>query len=182
MARNPQDVLNELLVLRCQNGNAGAFEVLARSWHPLVLRHAYRLTGRSDAAAEIAQDSWLAVMRGIKRLNDPAAFRGWIYRIVGNKSKDWIRRQQARRHLTERVERESLPATGGDDDADREAAIGKLHAALETLPRERRALLEMHYLERMKVREIAVALSIPAGTVKSRLFHARKQLKECLTR
>ena len=179
--RSQQDVFNDLLVLRCQGGDAGAMEILARTWHPLVLRHAFRLTGQADAAAEIAQDVWLAIVRGLERLNDPAVFRGWVYRIVANKARDWIRGQQARRRLTARVAREPLPVAGDGERSDREAAIGRLRAALETLPEDRRALLSMHYLENMGVREIAVALSIPDGTVKSRLFHARKQLKAFLT-
>ncbi|MCP3960875.1 MAG: RNA polymerase sigma factor [bacterium] len=180
MTRNRQDVFNDLLVLRCQGGDTAALETLARAWHPSMLRHAFRLTGERDAAAEIAQDAWLAIVRGLGRLNDPAVFRGWAYRIVANKSRDWIRRRQARRRLTDRVEREPRPAAADDTD-DREAAIRRLRAALETLPDDRRALLSMHYLEGMGVREIALALSIPPGTVKSRLFHARRQLK-ALTR
>ena len=179
MTRKPQDVFNELLVLQCQGGDTAAMEVLARQWHPLMLRHAFRFTRRSDAAEEIAQDAWLAIVRGLDRLHDPAVFRGWVYRIVSNKARDWIRRTQARRNLTARVEREPVPASHTEG-ADHEGAIRRLHAALETLPEDRRALLSMHYLEEMGVQEISLALGVPAGTVKSRLFHARKQLKQCL--
>ncbi len=180
--RNPQDVLTDLLVLRCQGGDAAALEMLARTWQAQVLRHAFRYTGGRDAAAEVAQEAWLAIVRGLGRLNDPATFRGWAYRIVANKSRDWIRRRQARRKLADQVEHEPASAGGGQDAGDREAAIGQLRATLETLPDERRALLSMHYLEGMGIHQIAVALQVPAGTVKSRLFHARKQLKQTLTR
>ncbi len=179
--RNQAEVFNDLVVLRCQGGDADALELLARTWHPRVLGHAFRLTGQRDAAAEVAQDAWVAIVRGIKRLHDPAVFRGWIYRIVANKASDWIRRRQARRKLNARVEREPPSAGNGEEADDREAAIRRLRAALETLPDDRRMLLSMHYLEKMGIREIAFALEVPAGTVKSRLFHARKQLKQTLT-
>ena len=182
MARNRQDVFNELLVLRYQGGDPAALETLARAWHPSMLRYAFRFTGEPEAAAEIAQEAWLAIVRGLGRLHDPAVFRGWAYRIVANKSRDWIRRRQARRKLTDRVEREPAPTAAEAEPDDHEAAIRRLRAALETLPDDRRALLSMHYLEGMGVREIALALSIPPGTVKSRLFHARRQLKAALTR
>ena len=79
------------------------------------------------------------------------------------------------------VAREPAPGANDEESADREAAIRRLRSALETLPEDRRALLSMHYLERMGVQEIATALSIPPGTVKSRLFYARQQLRQCLT-
>ena len=90
--RSRQDVFNDLLVLRCQGGDGDALEALARAWHPRLLRHAFRLTGQADAAAEVAQEAWMAIVRGLGRLRDPAVFRGWAYRIVANKSRDWVRR------------------------------------------------------------------------------------------
>ncbi len=83
--------LDELLVLRCQDGDGGAMDELVRRWHGRLLRHAWHLTRREDAASDVTQDAWVGIVRGIRRLSDPAMFRVWAYRIVTHKCADWMR-------------------------------------------------------------------------------------------
>jgi RNA polymerase sigma-70 factor (ECF subfamily) len=112
-------------------------------------------------------------MRGLKSLRDPAGFRAWVLRIVANKSRDWIRREQARRVAMTRA-----PALVAHDAAQPvSGAVGRVREGLDELTPEHRLVLTWFYLEEMSVREIAEALSIPVGTVKSRLFHARNALR-----
>lgn len=176
MDRDRGDVLDELLVLRCQGGDARALEILAGRWHPRVLRHAVHLTGDSEAAQDVAQETWIAIARGIRRLQDPARFRSWAYKIVVHKSRDWIRREQAGRRALHRVAERSDPASPGGRTED----VARMMAALAELPADQRTILSWFYVEEMSVREIAEALSIPEGTVKSRLYHARNALRMCL--
>ena len=72
--RNRGEVLDEYLVLRCQGGESEALELLAKRWYPKLMRYACRVTGSMDAAADLAQDSWLAIARCIGRLKDPTRF------------------------------------------------------------------------------------------------------------
>lgn len=96
--RSPSEqIRSDVLVLRCQEGDAAAFESLVLVWQERLWRHARRLTGDEDAADDIPQESWLAIGRGMSRLQDPAAFSAWAYRIVSNKCNDWIRRECRRR-------------------------------------------------------------------------------------
>lgn len=176
MNRDEREVLEELLVLRCQDGEAEALDALARLWHPRILRHAARLTGDREAAQDVAQEVWMAIARSIGRLEDPARFRGWAYRIAVHKSRDWIRREQGRRRVMRRAaEPGEQEPTVGDPHAEQ-----GLPAILRSLSSEHRTMLSWHYLEDMSLREIAEVLAIPEGTVKSRLFYARKALRECL--
>lgn len=99
MSRSADDILNELLVLRAQRGDASALQLLVRRWHPKLIRHARTLTDREDVGADVVQETWMATFRGLHRLKDPATFRGWIYRIVHHKSVDWIRSQTRERRL-----------------------------------------------------------------------------------
>lgn len=101
-------ILDELLVLRSQDGDVAAFENLARSWQPRLLRLARRLT-QSPEAGEVVQEAWLAIVRGLPRLADPARFGTWAFRIVAHKSTDWIRLRQKGRSPAERVESEPQP-------------------------------------------------------------------------
>lgn len=84
-------LVDELLVMEAQSGNAKAVEALVRRWQKRLWQYARRLTGSSDAAWDVTQESWLGVVRGIRKLNDPARLRPWLYRIVTNKANDWIR-------------------------------------------------------------------------------------------
>ncbi len=178
MTRTSESIYEELLVMRCQDGESDAFEELYARWQPRVLRHAMHLTARPEAAKDVVQEAWLAVVKGLKRLEDPTRFRSWAYRIVGNKSADWVRETQRRRKLQAGVSEEAKASSAEVRNEDEDMA--RLRTALKQLPGESQAVLSMHYLESMGVREIAHSLGIPSGTVKSRLYHAREQLRNAL--
>jgi len=176
--RTRADILTELAVIRAKRGESKAFEILVNLWQPRLGRNALRLLGDSEAASDVMQEVWLAVSRGIRRLDDPARFRSWIYRIVRNKCADWIRSEQARRRMTEQLAEEADSNSDGDRSDD--APIDTLRSLIRELPEEQRSILTLFYLEEMHVREIGFVLGIPDGTVKSRLYHARQMLKEAL--
>ncbi|NIR42694.1 MAG: RNA polymerase sigma factor, partial [Gemmatimonadetes bacterium] len=89
--RTPASVLDEYLVVESQLGDRVAFARLVDRWHARLLRHAYHYTQDGEAARDVAQESWIAVVRGLRSLEDPARFRAWVLRIVANKARDWIR-------------------------------------------------------------------------------------------
>ena len=178
--RTPDDVYDELLVIRCRESDTAALAELVRRWQPRLMRHAMRLTGRGDEAADVVQEAWLAIVRGIRRLDDPACFRRWAYRILTNKCADWTRRRQR-----ERAGQASLadePANCIPPPGHSQGDLAAIRSALRTLPNHQRAILAMFYLDGMPIRLIADALSLPEGTVKSRLHHARNHLKDVLER
>ena len=72
-------ITNELLVLRCQEGDVAAFEQLVERWQERLWRHAWRLTGDENAAWDALQEAWIGISRGLRRLAEPAAFPGWAY-------------------------------------------------------------------------------------------------------
>jgi RNA polymerase sigma-70 factor (ECF subfamily) len=177
MPDSRQRLVDELLVLRCQDGDAEAFDRLVRRWQKRLWRHAFRLTGRADAAWDALQEAWMAAVRGIRRLDDPARFRQWVYRIVSNKCADWVRGVSRRRRLSEELSRQggqSSPRDAAPDDAD------TLAVALRRLSGDHRAVLSLRYLEGFGTAEIADILGLREGTVKSRLHYARNELKRIL--
>ena len=176
--RSVGTVLEELLVLRCQEGDTKALTELVNRWHPSLRGYAFQLIGDREAARDVVQDAWIAVMRGIRRLKDPATFRGWIYRIVHNKSVDWIRGQQRRRQAIQEVAHHSTNATPApDSQGDR---LAELRRAIASMSQNDRAVLRLHYLNRLPIKEIAQVIRVPEGTVKSRLYSARIRLKQLL--
>ena len=183
MSRTHEDIQDELLVLQCQEGDGEAMKVLIARWHPRLGRMAWRLTGERDAAQDIVQDAWLAIVRGLRRLDDPARFRSWAYRIVTNKCADWTRRRVVQRSATEELQAAAVSGSGDSPNgADSTDAVDRIRVALAKLPSQQRAMVSLHYLDGMGVAEIARALDVPEGTVKSRLYHARSRLKQVLER
>lgn len=174
-----QDRLNdELLVLRCQEGDAEAFELLVGRWQRRLWRHAWRLTGDESAAWDAVQETWIGISRGMARLTDAGAFPAWAYQIVSNKCRDSVRGDRRRRDATEAyfkwMQEEEQDATIAEEQH------SNLQEALEQLSGPDRAVLSLRYEENFDTAEIASILGVPEGTVKSRLFHARKRLRKYL--
>jgi RNA polymerase sigma-70 factor (ECF subfamily) len=171
-------ITDEWLVLRCQEGDAAAFERLVVRWQERLWRHAWRLLGNEEAAWDALQETWIAISRDLVRLRDPAAFRTWAYQIGSNKCRDWIRRERRRRRADEAYSGQVREAE--QESCDAEGAQASLKEALARLPGRDRAILALRYQERFDTAQIAEILRIPAGTVKSRLYHARQRLRTFL--
>jgi RNA polymerase sigma factor (sigma-70 family) len=169
-----EHILDELLVMRTQNGDMKAFSLLVKRWQPALLRQAYRLTRDDEAALDVAQEAWKAIAKGIYRLKSPSAFKTWSFRIVSNKSVNWIKEQQKQRAL--KIEGEQFVTQG--EQSEESENVELIKRALNELPVKSKAILSMFYVDNHSVKEISQILSLSAGTVKSRLFYARKMLKE----
>jgi RNA polymerase sigma factor (sigma-70 family) len=172
--REPSSVLDEYLVVESQLGDTSAFACLVERWHPSIVRYAHHFTQDAESARDVAQESWMAILRGLRSLRDPARFRAWALRIVANKARDWVRREQARGRSTLTTGDATHAASGSAPAAE---ARDRVRAGLDELAPNQRLVLSWFYLDEMSVREIAEALDVPVGTVKSRLFHARNALK-----
>ena len=167
--RPVEQLIDEILVMDCQSGSAKALEMLVSRWQKRLWGYAYRLTGDSEAAWDITQESWLGIIKGLRRLHDPARFRSWAYRIVTHKARDWIRKSKASKHVwIEDVQAQTV----------REQKDAGIKELLEKLEMKKRAVLSLYHFEQLSIQEISMALNIPKGTVKSRLHTARKELKK----
>ncbi|MCB1217111.1 RNA polymerase sigma factor [bacterium] len=176
MDRSPQQVYSELLVLRCQRGEREAFAQLVELWQSRLLGQAISLCGERELALDVLQDSWLAIARGLSRLQDPASFPAWSYRILRNKAADAIGRISRERGRSADSDTEATAAALDADDPQLE----ELRLAIRQLPDAERELLRLHYMDGLSLADISGVLAIPAGTVKSRLFKARTRLRRQL--
>lgn len=169
MDRSVEQLIDEILVMDCQHGRVKAFESLVSRWHMRLYRYAYNLTGDSEAARDITQDTWLGIIKSLRKLNDPANFKAWAYRIATNKSIDWKRKNEA----VKQINIKEL-----EDHQHKEKKDRGIKELLEKLDVRKKVVLSLYYFEQLSLPEISVALNIPKGTVKSRLHKARKELKE----
>ena len=101
-------------------------------------------------------------------MREPAHFKGWAYRITTSKAVDWMRKDRRRRRLATEVSRNPRP------EAAKDTGIREL---LDRLDTKKKVVLSLYYLEQLTVTEISMALRIPKGTVRSRLYNAREELR-----
>ena len=165
---------DELLVVRCQLGELDAFDALIRQWHRPLWLYVRRMTGRAEDADDVLQDVWLRTIRGIPQLRDGARLRGWLFGIARRVLMDRLRHQYATPAASDVVP-EDLQAES--EPLDREAELAALESTLESLPLAEREALTLFYLQDLSLADIAETLSIPVGTVKSRLFRARRMAR-----
>ena len=171
MAKSSETVYDELLVLRWQSGEVAAMNELVDRWHKRLFRHVRRLSDSVDDAAEIMQETWLAVIRNLPKLDDPAKYPVWIYRVASNKAADFVR-FKVRRKVVPLNEPEQIVAKSSVTETD------DLIALLGKLSVEHRVVVSLRYGEEMPLEAIAETLDIPLGTVKSRLHYALEFLRK----
>jgi RNA polymerase sigma-70 factor (ECF subfamily) len=175
----------ELLALRCQLGEAEAFEELVERWHLPLWKYVRRLAPDDHQAEEILQDVWLRIVRGLPNLREPSRLAAWMFRIARYASLDRMRGSYSRRELLGSetdLEFDQMPSgdashVGLDTITDE---VEELRLGLLELPLMEREVLTLFYLRELSLAQVADVLEIPVGTVKSRLFRARKLLKQQL--
>ena len=171
-------VFDGYLVAAARSGDRIALERLAERWMPRLLAHACRLSGERDLAADISQDAWSEILRGLDSLEDGNAFASWAFRIVTHRYARSIRSLTRRRAGEQAAAREAEFEVEASQDGLVE--LDRVREAMAQLPGPQRAALGLFYREGLRVAEIAVALAIPVGTVKTRLMHARRNLRALL--
>ncbi|MEU8036162.1 sigma-70 family RNA polymerase sigma factor [Streptosporangium sp. NPDC049078] len=165
---------DELLVVRCRLGEREAFAELVRAWHDPVWNYVRRMLGPSRAD-DVAQEVWVAVVRGLPRLKEPGRFAPWLFTIARRAVADRLREEYARPEIPLEEERASAdPVDALVDRAD-------LLAGLAGLPVREREVLVLFYLQDLSLEDCAQVCAVPVGTVKSRLSRARRMLREQLT-
>jgi RNA polymerase sigma-70 factor, ECF subfamily len=173
-------IQDEWLALRCRTNDPGAYADLVAVMEQPLLYYALKITGNRDAALDILQEVWIRAFRGIRKLRDPSAIRPWLYRIVHGISIDYLRRRslESINETTDEVESCELAAeeSFSADDA------AEVHLALDELQPAHREVLVLFFLEEFSIAEIAEATGCAEGTVKSRLYYAKKALRNVISR
>ena len=162
------------LVAAAQGGDRDALDRLLRRHHDRIHALARRMTGNDADAADATQEALLAIVRGLDRFDQRAAFGTWAYRVATNACLDELRRR-GRRPRPDPDAFMTTPAPGSDP-ADIVSARIDVDAALAALPDDFRAAVVLRDLCALDYAEIAEVLDIPAGTVRSRIARGRAQI------
>jgi RNA polymerase sigma factor (sigma-70 family) len=169
------------LIRRAQRGDTHAYEELVNAYQGIAFRTAYVIARNASDAEDAAQDGFVKAWRALGRFREGAPFRPWLLRIVANEASN--RRRSAGRRASLAL-RAATQATSGDAAPSPEAALlsseqrAVLLAAVDELPEEQRDVVALRYFLGLSEAEVAEALGIPQGTVKSRNARALERLRE----
>jgi len=182
---------DDKIVLRCRRGDMDAFGVLVRKYQKKMLNTAYRMIGNYDEACDVVQDAFFSAYKGISKFRGEARFSTWLCGIVINR---------ARTHLHHRIVQSRRAALSLDDPSksdttclisdydspetvivnhmDQQQLEAILQACIGKIDADQREVLILRDIQGLSYEIIGEALKLPAGTVRSRLFRARHELKE----
>lgn len=168
------------LIARVRKGDVEAFNVLISRWEKRVFNYVLKLVGDPDQALDLSQDVFLKAWQNIRKLEDPARFGPWLYRIAHNETYSAFRKRRPETALreTEDGERdplESIAAPGFP----MEMALA-VTAALDRLSADQREAVVLKIYEGLKFEEMADVLDCPVSTVKSRVYSALELMKDVL--
>lgn len=173
---------DEDLVRRFRAGEPDAFTELVRRHQQRVYSLCLRVLGDADAAADVAQDTFITVLRKLEGFRGEAAFTTWLHRVAVNACYDELRRRKRRPalHVVPEEGSDREPGPPAPDHADEVAGTRDAAAALASVPEEFRVALVLADVQDMAYEQIAQVLDVPIGTVKSRVHRGRLALAAAL--
>ena len=173
-ASSDADALSDREIIAAINaGDSAAFDLLYFRYRNWVAGLAFRFTGDSDAALDVLQETFLYVLRKFPGFRLTANFKTFLYPAVRNLSiaaRRKAERYQAPEEALQQLENTPAPMTAGPP-------AGDLDTVLATLPEEQREVILLRFVDGLSLGEIAQAMDIPLGTVKSRLHNALQALR-----
>lgn len=179
MVSQTERIRSQVLLLRYYRGDIEAFEELVAIWERPLFYFIRRIVGSEEDAWDVSQEVWFQAVRRLNQLRDPESLPAWLYQIARNRALNHCRTNRGREILIDDLD--SLPDVPEEATIDFSTAEAKaIHWGLDQLSLAQREVLTLHFLEDLTLREIGEIAGVPVGTVKSRLFYAKKSLREIM--
>ncbi len=170
---------DEKLVLKAKEGDMSAFEILVKRYMKRAYFIVLGFTGDPEASLDLSQDAFVSVFRSIKRFNPQYRFYPWFYKILKNLSLNHIRKRKKETDVRGSIPDNTYNPEVIKERDERKEAVWK--AIWELEPGEREIIILKHF-QNLTYKDIAQTLDCPLGTVMSRLYYARKKLREKVER
>ena len=173
MNKQEQQLYTELLVIRCQQGEKEAFGLIVELWQKALMVFAFRYLDQETDARDAVQETWISVIKGLNKLQNPSLFVSWLFRILTNKCVDRIRKIQTKERLLKNanVKPESSEISNESE---------SLSQGIQRLSDEHKILILLRFGQGLHIGQIAAMLNIAEGTVRSRMHRALTRLREIL--
>ncbi|MBN1309008.1 MAG: sigma-70 family RNA polymerase sigma factor [Chitinispirillaceae bacterium] len=172
-----------LLIERASKGDQKAFSELFFKYKEMVYRVVYRLLGNSEETYDAVQQTFIELYKSLPGYAGKSKFTTWLYRIAVNVSIQFFRKRRSH-EKTQTLDPELL----ADSTAEKESSIEKkelrkqIEQALASLHIRKRTVVILHDIENRTMEEISAIIGVPVGTIKSRLFYGREELRKKLDR
>jgi len=161
-------------------GDEAAFEVLFRRYFEGVYRYLVRVVRNDAMAEEIANETLIDVWRGAAKFRGDSKVSTWIFSIAHNKAVSELRKKRLAYDSLD----QGIEVADDDDPADSTAEMDEaaaiLRRCMDRLSPAHREVMELAYYQEMSIAEVSDVMSVPSNTVKTRMFHGRKQLRACV--
>ncbi|MBK9034722.1 MAG: RNA polymerase sigma factor [Myxococcales bacterium] len=172
------------LVARLRRGDRMAISEAYSAHHAPVRAFARRLLGDDAAAEDVVHDTFIALPRTVANFRGASSLRSFVIGVAANRARRHVRtvarRRRAMARLAETTAVRDDHAVGPDHLAQRRRLAERLALALDQLAHDQRVAFVLCEVEQRSAVEVAVILAVPEGTVRSRVFHARRRLRELL--
>lgn len=171
------DSTDSELIQRILAGEAERYAILVERYQDPLFRHALGMVGDADAAADLVQDSLVKAYTSLHTCNDPSRFAAWIFRILRNRCRDWLKNR--RQHTVEL--KDDTASTSDDEDPAtvlERSELGRVvEAALARLPEAQREAFLLKHVEGLSYEEMADRLETGISALKMRVMRAREALQ-----
>ncbi len=176
-----QNSVEAELLRCCRGGESRFYEPIVRAYERPALRVAVSLLGDPDDARDAVQDAFVKAYQALGRFDVERPFAPWFFRILRNTCRDRLRERKPRFGLRALEETLAADDAGGPERSrERNAARALLWRGLERIGAEHREVLVLKEIDGFSYAELAEILEVPAGTIASRLYHARRALRHAL--
>lgn len=181
------------LIEKAKEKDMAAFSELVKQHQEKMLHAAYSFLGNREDARDIAQEMFVKAYHSLSGFKGNSAFSTWLYRILANQCKDFLRKKNVRKNLSVSIKREeeemnavlpeeNIPSAQLDALEQLESReMGNLiQEAVETLPFQQKSVFTLRYMEGMSLQEIADSLELSEGAVKAHLWQASQKMQKRL--
>lgn len=172
-------IRSQLLLLQYRRGDDEALTELVAMWEKPLFYYIRRLVKTEEDAWDALQETWIRIVRGLAKLNNPDSFTCWMYRVARNATVNLIRDDRRMESLSDK-EMDLAADEAGEDIRFSATDAEAIHWGIQQLPPAQREVVTLFFLEEFSLREISSITGVPTGTVKSRLYYAKKALRNLM--
>ena len=173
--------LNEL-ILKANNGDTKAFEVIVRNYNKFGYAVAFRILCNEEDAKDVVQECFIKIWKHLNEYDKKIKFTTWMYKIVVNLCFDKLKSQKRRRNIFKNLDEDSVINVPGGIDLEKELTNKELAAMIKHfasgLSEKQKTVFILRDMEDLSIEEVSEIMNISSGSVKTNLFYARQSIRK----
>ncbi len=177
-------MIDQKLIEQCKNGNLQNFREVIETVSPFVFSVAFRILGDEEQAKDVVQDTMVTVWEKLNKINSPASFNTWLYRIVVNKCYDYLRKRKRESEIRPDDKTWAIISNHFSDqpytDLENEEIAGLVNFMIGKLSPRQKAVFVLSEIEEMSNEEISEITGMSKTLIKANLHYARKHITEMI--